>query len=226
MRKKVTNRRSYTFGINDPRRLPGATTLWGVQIVDSDRELVELNFGLWGLSKLGVEFKQFLFNLVQGKLYLNNVLHRIDNTPEQCTFCRLIAIKDLSQRNINEDRPEYLYYINLQPREDLNHLFWDCMHVNHIIQKCYRWIRGFDWLRGDETIGKNSFFLGISHPNKIICTADLIWKHFTKFFIYSCRKQKKIPKFPSLKYEIEGIFGLKGMYRYRNAISRINSIYT
>ena len=158
LRKKITNKKSYIFGSNDPRHLSGATTLWGQQILEADRELVELNYGLWGLSKLGVEFKQFLFNFVQGKLYLNNVLHRIDNTPEQCTFCRITAIKDLTQGNINEDRPEFQYYLNLQPREDLNHLFWDCSHVNHVIQKCYRWIRGFDWLRGDEIKEKNSFF--------------------------------------------------------------------
>ena len=210
---------------NDPRRLAGARTLWGAQVINVDRSLIELNYGLWGVSPLSAELKKFLFNFVQGRLYLNNVLHRIDNTPPQCTFCKANAVQELEGRGIQPDDAEYDYYLQLQPVETVHHLFWECESVNTVIQKCYRWIRGFDWYRGHEEINKDSFFMGISNNYKNICQTDLIWKHFVKFYIYWCRNCKKKPSFVALKFELEGLFGLKKMAKFRRELMRINLIY-
>jgi hypothetical protein len=39
----------------------------------------------------------------------------------------------------------------------------------------------------------------------LITKADLLWKGFVKFFIYKCRTQHKIPRFPAAKFEFEGM---------------------
>jgi hypothetical protein len=153
------------------------------------------------------------------------VLRHIDNTPPQCTFCRISAIKELRQRGINDLDPEYNYYIELLPSESVSHLFWECEHVQNVIHTCYRWLRGLDWYRGAERVDKQSFFCGIDHEFKGISHADLIWKHYVKYFIFTCKNRKALPKFPSLRYELEGVFNSPSMTRYRDKIRRINILY-
>ena len=77
---------------------------------------------------LPAELKNFLFNMTQGRLYLNNVLQRINPAENDgiCTFCRLEGVRELQLRGINEDRPEYLYYLNLLPNETVNHILRVC----------------------------------------------------------------------------------------------------
>ena len=132
---------------------------------------------------------------------------------------------ELAGRGINEDDIEYEYYLGLQPIETVHHLFWECEHINNVIQKSYRWIRGFDWIRGQEVMDKNCFFLGINNGFRNICQTDLIWKHYVKFYIYTCRRKRKMPKFVSLKFELEGLFSLKNMGIFRRELLRINQIY-
>jgi len=192
---------------------------------DVDRGLIELNFGLWGLSKLGADFRMFIFNFLQGKLYLNNVLARIDGTLASCTFCTIKGRVQLQERGITENMPEYDYYLQLLPVETTDHLFWECEHSTIVIQRCFRWIRGFDWYNGNNTIDKKSFLIGVEDNNKFLVIVDLIWKHFTRYYLYRCRKNRKIPTFPSLKYELEGLLKGQGMHCFLHAIMNINAIY-
>ena len=78
---------------------------------------------------------------------------------------------------------------------------------------------------GGEEIGRSSFMMGIMHENKKLVSADLIWKHFLKFFIYKNRAMKKIPKFPSLRYELEGMLELTSMRGISNHLLNINILY-
>ena len=217
----LNGKNSPAFMENDPRLVPSAITLWGDDALrEICREQIELNFGLWGTGQLSSEFKMFLFNFTQGKLYLNNVLARLDNTSPKCTFCELMAKRELEERGIGENAPEYAYYISLLPNESTGHLFWDCDHSQVVIQRVYRWIRGMDWYRGLETVQKNGFMMGTySNLNKQLSKVDLVWKHFIKYFIYRCRISRKLPMFPSLKFELEG------MHKMRNLIIQINNLY-
>ena len=225
LRRKISNKLSETFVTNDPRKVPAAVTLWGREVAGMDRTLIELNYGLWGCNKLDTKFRQFLFNFVQGRLYLNNVRHRINDVRPQCTFCLIEAKIQLSDRGLTEANPEYNYLLNLQPTESVEHLFWTCTKVQPIIQKCFRWVMGFDWLRGDETIEKSEFLAGIAHPYVALVQADLIWKHYLKFLLYTYKLRHKIPLFPAIKYEIEGLFNLRNMALFRNAIDNIDTLY-
>jgi len=212
---------------NDPRRVPSAISLWGGGAVDeANRELIEMNFGLWGISQLSSEFSMFLFNLVQGKLYLNNVLANFDNISPKCTFCELMARRDLVERGFGENDAEFVYYLGLLPNETVSHLFWECEPAQTVVQRAYRWLRGMDWYRGVEEIQKTNFMMGTySDNNKKLSRVDLIWKHFVKFYIYKCRITRKLPMFPSLKFELEGLFSNRGMYKMRSLIVRINELY-
>jgi len=83
-----------------------------------------------------------------------------------------------------------------------------------------------DWYRGLETVQKNDFMMGTySNLNKQLSKVDLVWKHFIKFFIYKCRISRKLPMFPSLKFELEGMFNSTGMHKMRNLIIQINNLY-
>ena len=118
----------------------------------------------------------------------------------------LKAKNELRIREIDESRPEYSYYVNLCAVETVSHLFWECESVQDMIQRCYRWIKGGDWYRGTETIGKNAFFLGnLGLEGDKIVKCDLLWKHFVKYYIYRCRSLKKVPRFGNLRYELTGM---------------------
>ena len=225
LRRSISSRLSQIYFRNDPRNVPSAVTLWGDSLNGISRTLIEANFGLWGLSSLSAEFRMFIFNFVQGRLYLNNVLARIDNTSPMCTFCEIKGRKELADRGIGINRPEYQYYLNMLPPESVEHLFWQCDISFNLIQKCYRWIRGMDWYNGIETIDREKFLIGIDNMQRSITMVDLIWKYYVRFFLYGCRVRKKIPHFPSLKYELECLFKNPGMYRWFICIQQINNIY-
>jgi len=82
-----------------------------------------------------------------------------------------------------------------------------------------------DWYNGLETIEKNQFLIGIDSWRKKFTLVDLIWKHYARFFLFNCRQRKKIPYFPSLKFELEGLFNNPGMYRWLMCIRQINVLY-
>ena len=78
---------------------------------------------------------------------------------------------------------------------------------------------------GIAQIDKKSFFLGLEHNYKGVVVADLIWKHYVKFYIYQCRLRKKIPTFPSLRYEFEGITTSPSFNNIRANLLMLNHIY-
>ena len=226
LRRLVYGKNSSVFINNDPRRVPAASTLWGNDIVDESRTLIETNFGLWNDGKLSTEFRQFLFKFVQGRLYLNNVLARIDNdTVNKCTFCTIRAVRDLRERDIDINRPEYNIYLGLQPVETTLHLFWECDSVQNLIQKCFRWVMGLDWLNGREEILMSSYFRGIPNEWIQLTKVDLIWKHFVKFYIYQCRGRRCLPTFPNLKFELNSLFSRNCMQEYRSKIRQLWHLY-
>jgi len=225
LRKIISGKKSPLYILNDPSTVPSVQTLWGGALDFTNRWLIELNLGLWGLNKLGADFRMFIFNFMQGRMYLNNVVARFDNISPICTFCEIKSRADLYVRGITVDMPEYPYYMNLQPVESVDHLFWECPTSNLVIQQCYRWIRGFDWYNGIEEMDKFEFLIGIDNVKKSIVKVDLIWKHFVRYFIYKCKIAKRIPHFPSLKHELEGFFYNPGMYRLRQEMQGVNELY-
>jgi len=207
LRREITGKMSDIYRNSDPRELPSSITLWGNEVRGEDRVLIEYNFGLWGKSCLDNEFRSFLFNFTQGRLYLNNVLFRIrgNENRRNCTFCVLRGKKELALRGVNQERPEYEYYLGLLPVETVDHIFWDCEHVQGLIQRTYRWILGVgDGVMLQPAVKKN-FMMGCSMEANKHTLCDIVWKHFVKFFIYQCRLRQKFPTFGSLIYELKGL---------------------
>jgi hypothetical protein len=71
------------------------------------RELVELNYGMWKTSLLDPAFKNFLFKLVHGKLYLNAQLANFGEVEPQCTFCVIKERATLRRELIREGSIEH-----------------------------------------------------------------------------------------------------------------------
>ncbi len=126
LRRAIVGKLSTIYRLNDPRAIPAAITFWGNNLEAVSRYHVEIHYGLWGMSHLSVSFKNFLFNMLQGRLYLNNVLVHMGHETDKCTFCLLSAHKELAERGITRDMPEFAYYTNLLSVENVNHLFWQC----------------------------------------------------------------------------------------------------
>ena len=114
----------------------------------------------------------------------------------------MVSKKELALRNLDDNDPEYEYYLNLQPTETVDHLFWDCPHTREVIQRAYRWVIGGDWYRGREVIDKIEFMIGQIRSCKRNTVCDLVWKLYVKYFIYRCRKQNKLPRFGNLINEL------------------------
>jgi len=186
--------------------IPAAVTLWGENVRDCSRKLIEESYGMWGNNWLTTDFRAFLFNLTQGRLYLNNVLHRIRpaENKQTCTFCIIQGKRELEVRGINRDQPEYEYYLNLLPVETVKHLFWECEAVQGIIQKVNRWICGRAQDEGD-LLSYTSFMMGDMKDRKGDVKCDLIWKHFVKYYLYRCRLRVSLPSYGSLIYELLGL---------------------
>ena len=200
----LTGRKSPLYRSNDPRTLPSVCTLWGNQIRQGDRKLVELHMSLWSCGGISVKLRDFCFRLLQGRLYLNNVLFNINprENNRYCTFCEIKAKKDLNDRNITEEQPEYEYYLNLQPTENIDHFFWECTYSQTVIQRSFRWLSNGNILRGNEQITKQEFMVGANRNYNNLTFCDIIWKVYIKFFLYKCRSRKKLPVFGSLLNEL------------------------
>jgi hypothetical protein len=67
----MMGRRSKEYRDFDPKGIASARTFWGGYLDGMSRLRVELNFGIWKISILEANFKEFLFKLLQGRLYLN-----------------------------------------------------------------------------------------------------------------------------------------------------------
>ena len=133
------------------------------------REILEMHMGLWGKLFLEPELKNFLFRLSQGRLHTNQIRANFQENQERgCTFCTI------------HSRMERIVGVNIE-EETLTHLFWDCIHVNGVM----------NWV-GNELIGRrltmNEGFYGIKCRNKTGSEVLLICLHWTKFWVYN-RKQ-------------------------------------
>jgi hypothetical protein len=91
----IEGRHSRKYRENDPMDIAAGITLWGDYRNNMGREMVELNYGLWKTALLDPGFKNFLFKLVHGKLYLNAQLANFGEVEPQCTFCSIKEIADL-----------------------------------------------------------------------------------------------------------------------------------
>jgi hypothetical protein len=205
-RDVLVGKHSAWYEEQEPRNIGTVRNLWGGDEEPLDRQLVELNLGLWKTGPLSAGFKNFLFKLVQGRLWFNAGLAHFTEEEPWCTFCGIIAKRELDERGITQDQPEYEYYVGLCPRETLHHVFWECEHVQPLIQTFFRHIcSGNGNLQnfGGRDILKSEFFWGELKESKAKSTAAIMWTHYVKFYVYTCRYKKQIPGLHDLTNDFE-----------------------
>jgi hypothetical protein len=231
-REILEGKKSRVYAENDPRLIPSVRTIWSQNGEDMERQVIELNLGLWNSGALGAKFKDFLFNFVQGRIYLNAALAHFTEERPGCTFCTIIAKRELRERNIGENQPEYEYYLGLVPSENTTHFFWDCEHVQETIQGFYRGLReipenvfggpGVDQLG----LTRNIYFMGGIRESWGKAKAEMLIMHFIKFHIYQCRLRHDLPSLVGMRREYDFIsLCLGNVKKWGKYIARPRDIY-
>jgi hypothetical protein len=113
---------SKRFFENTPMNVAAGITLWGEDMVRMGRKTVELNYKLWSQVSLESGFKDFLFRLMHGKLYLNNQLANFADMERKCTFWMIKEKVMMKNENVREGSQEYLRRIaNLSNETTVKH---------------------------------------------------------------------------------------------------------
>jgi hypothetical protein len=90
---------------NNPRDIAAGITLWGDNMGGMSRTLVERNYELWTFSHLPYDYKNFLFKMVHGKLYLNNQRAWFMEVEPMCTFCMIREKENMKREGVLELTP-------------------------------------------------------------------------------------------------------------------------
>ncbi len=194
-------RRLYLYKQNDPREIASGRTLLGNGIEEMSRVRIELNFGLWKISFLESRFKEFVFRLLQGKLYVNQILANFSEVRPQCTFCVILEKRRMKRENIEEEGAEWLGRINRQRHESVIHLFRECTAIRHLIDSVGNWLANTNGRR----FNKEKFFSGkddISPQNIRMCVVIV---HYIKFILCECKLRHQLPTLTHVRYELEGL---------------------
>jgi hypothetical protein len=164
-RDVLVGKHSTWYEEQDPRNIGTVRNLCRGEEEQLDRQLVELNLGLWKTGPLSASYKNFLFKFVQGRLWFNAALSHFTDEQPWCTFCSIIAERELDERGITLEQPKYAYYLSLCPRETHQHIFWECEHVQPVIQTFFRNTvyvaeTGFYKILGVEILRSQNVFWG------------------------------------------------------------------
>ena len=176
--------------------IPAAITLWGQFARVENEQLIRIHYATWGVSQLSADFKNFLFRLINGKLYLNNVLAHIDNVDGKCTFCKINMNRGLNDRGILQGDPEYLVELNRLNNETIEHLFYSCISVHPILNEFCRLNLGME-----NNINWEYYMLGRIEIGYEKTLVKILILHFIKYYIYQCRTKKIMPSLNTLIYE-------------------------
>ncbi len=203
-RKVFDGRHSVEYARNTPMAIAAGRTLWGGGMDQMGRGLVEMNYGLWSCSVLDAGYKEFLFKLVHGKLYLNNQLAHFVDVENKCSFCLIHEKKLMKSENVRDGSGEYVRRVSNLMNETIGHLLWDCRWVNEVIRSAFNKITG----ERDELVNRSRYMGGWEIENVKLQEVMLILIHFVKYCIYICRNRRVLPSVTFITYELEELMGL------------------
>jgi hypothetical protein len=198
-RSIMTGKWSREYIDNSPCTIAAGVTLWGENMGGMTRKLVESNYNLWTTQCLSYEFKNFLFRMVHGKLYLNNQRAHFMDAEPMCTFCGITEKKRLHFEGIRPDSNEYARRLARLDRETSNHLFWECRVVRESINKVLNRI----CQTTGRAVDKKKYMGGWDIEGKLELETILMILHTIKFGLYKCKIRHVLPTFTGLWYEIE-----------------------
>jgi len=199
--------------------IPSLITLWG-EIGNDDTQLVEFNLRLWGIGGLSPEYKDFLFRMLHGRLYLNSVRANFDDISPKCTFCLIAKKRDLGNRNLTIVNLEWVQEIENLPNETIWHLLKDCTIVNEVLTNFF--VRELNVQNID-----NWYKMGYIGTSIEQTTVRLLVIHWAKFYIYKCRCIRQIPVAGDMRYEFEVfVEKLKALRELRPFVRQIRVLFT
>jgi hypothetical protein len=202
---------------NDPREIT-ENVMGGVRVEWENRVICEMNYKLWTISHLHAEFKNFCFRLVQGRLYLNQQRARFAEVGRWCTFCGIIKIRELGERGIGRDNVLYNEELMRLPGENPEHLFWECVTVNRLVNAFFNNIAGTQ----NRVIDKNKYFTGWCGKSMDNTVLILVSVHMVKYVLYKYKIRQRIPTFFTLREEFRGMMeGLLRFGRWREKLMEI-----
>jgi hypothetical protein len=223
-RNILTGRYTAHYEMNSPRLVRAGVTLWEGYHEGMSRELLERNYSLWSDSRLDAAFKDFMFRLVQGKLYLNYQRANFEDISSKCTFCEMGKQRELVSRGLNVGDMEYQAEIDRLPREDTKHLFWECNKTRLLITGIVEHLMGRHY-GGRVIVSKSKFMCGWEGATKNDTNVSLFIVHFIKYFIYRCKQRKR---FPLLLHAMEefwtAVEHLKKSSKWRESLQHMNVI--
>ncbi len=200
-RKIMEGKNSRSYEENTPVNIAAGNTLWGEYMGQMGRELIERNYKLWSCASLESGYKDFLFKLVHGKLYLNSQLANFADVRRECTFCTLQEEKQMRNENVMRNSPEYMRRISNLSGETVSHLLWGCRWVNSVIEITFNKLTE----ENNRNVNVNRYMGGWLIENKLMQEIILIVVHYVKYVIYVCRNRRILPSVVHLRYEVEGL---------------------
>jgi hypothetical protein len=217
----LTGRWSRVHKDSTPQVIAAGVTLWGEGMGGMSRELVEMNYGLWTNTALDPGYREFLFKLVHGRLYLNNQVAHFGDVSPLCTFCEMVERKQLEHDGINADSPEANRRMRTVSRESVSHLFWECIHVRGIINRIINFMAETE----DRGVDKRKYFGGCEHTTIAKLRVVLTLVHFLKYVIFKNKQRRVLPTIANMKYEISDILGrLSRRVKWRDSIRELPTL--
>jgi hypothetical protein len=218
-RNVLTGRLSSLYVNNNPVQIEAGRHIRG-GLEWNNRDICEVNYKVWTVSHLDAKFKDFLFKLIQGRLYLNQQLARFAEVERWCTFCGIEKVQNLKTRNIVQNDPIYRRELEMLEGETAIHLFWECRHVNDIIKRLCNVIANTDQL----AVNREKYLCGFLGRNKDESLFNVMVVNALKFVIYKCKQRMRMPTIYFMKSELEGIFGrLRKFKRWSYYVEHIST---
>ena len=218
-RAYIDGKKSIEYSVFKTYRIPSIVTLWQHEVLVEHEQLVRIHLSLWGKSMYKAEFKDFLFRLMHGKLYLNNTVAHYEEIEPCCTFCKIEKVRELHTRGIVEGGLDYDFEINRLPNETCMHLFYSCPSVFNIVESFFQVKFGL------QAISYEIYVRGKLEGGLEKTQIKLSVLHFVKYYIYQCKKMSKIPNGASLHYEfdqfLEILKKIKGFKPYCRQIEQM-----
>jgi len=218
-REYIDGKKSYVYRTYKTHQIPAVVTLWQHEVESEDEKLVRVQLSLWGITQYRAEFKDFLFRLIHGKLHLNNTVAHYDAVEPCCTFCKLVKEREMREQGIRIGGLDYNYEISRLAPETVLHLFFVCPWTNNIVKEFFNVqfrVRDIDY----SLYTRGKIELGIEKTQ-----IKLSILHFVKFYIYSCRRMKKLPSLAALNFEysifVDTLKTIRGFRPYCRNIGNI-----